>query len=373
MVGKSSLFAAVAVMIGAMIGAGFLGIPHVASKSGFLIAAFHLVLLGIVIICVNLWMGEVVLRTKGDHQLTGYAEKYLGEKGKSIIFFMLVFGILSALVAYLIGISQSVSHLIIQNSSLSFVIAIITWAILTFLTFFGLQTFKLGEVIGLILMGIFFIGIFIYFFPNVSVENLSTYDLSNFFYPFGTILFALLSFSAIPELNRILSKEKKSMKRAIFLGSFIPIIVYLLFTLVLVGVKGASVPEVSTIGLGAIFIFLGIITMSTSYFVLATVLKSMLHFDYGLTKKVSWALISLFAIILYVLTFKMNFTFTKILNASGIISGSITGILIMLMVLKAKRYGNRKSEYSLPISIPLLILISVIFILGGVLGLLDLH
>lgn len=370
---KSHVFAAVAVLIGTIVGAGFLGIPYVVSQSGFLIGAIHIIFLGLIIMAVNLCMGEVVLRTKGEHQMTGYAEKYLGGKGKSIMFFMLVFGIFSALVAYLVGISESISYLIRGDASLSLFTALAIWVFLSLITFFGMKTFKQGEVIGLILVTLFFFGIFFYLFPKVSIENLSHFIPSNFFAPFGTVLFALLAFSAIPELGRILEKEKKKMKRVIFLGSFIPIIGYLIFTLIVVGVKGAAVPEISTIGLGAVFVYLGIITMTTSYFALATVLKSMLHFDYNFKKSTAWALISGFSLLLYIITIKMHFGFSNILNASGIISGSITGILIMLMLRKAKREGDKKPEYSFPLNAILIVIITLVFVLGGILGLAEMH
>ena len=92
--------AAISVMLGTIIGAGILGIPYVIMKSGFMLGTVNIIILSIIIALVSLCLGEIVLRTKSDHQLTGYAEKYLGKKGKIIMFIISAFGIFSALIAY---------------------------------------------------------------------------------------------------------------------------------------------------------------------------------------------------------------------------------------------------------------------------------
>ena len=71
---------AVATLIGTMVGAGVLGIPYVFARAGFVTGLIDLIILGTAIVFIYLYLGEVVLRTKGNHQLTGYAEKYLGKK-----------------------------------------------------------------------------------------------------------------------------------------------------------------------------------------------------------------------------------------------------------------------------------------------------
>lgn len=94
------------------IGAGVLGIPYVIAKAGFLTGTFSLLALGIIVLLMYLYLGEIVLRTKGNHQLTGYAELYLGKLGKRLMFLTMVIGIYGALVAYLIGSSETLSKLL---------------------------------------------------------------------------------------------------------------------------------------------------------------------------------------------------------------------------------------------------------------------
>ena len=70
-------YAAIATLVGTIIGAGVLGIPYVISQAGFITGLVNLVILGVAVLLLYLFVGEVVLRTRGNHQLTGYAEIYL--------------------------------------------------------------------------------------------------------------------------------------------------------------------------------------------------------------------------------------------------------------------------------------------------------
>ncbi|HLD37857.1 MAG TPA: aromatic amino acid transport family protein, partial [Candidatus Nanoarchaeia archaeon] len=112
---NKTFLAGISILIGTAIGAGVLGIPYVVAKSGFLIGAIHILLIGAIILLANLYLGEIVLRTKGKHQLGGYARKYLGKTGSFFMSFAIIFSVYSAIIAYLVGISGSFSFLFFGN------------------------------------------------------------------------------------------------------------------------------------------------------------------------------------------------------------------------------------------------------------------
>ena len=58
------LFAAVSTMTGMIVGAGYLAIPGVVAKSGFLIGLAQMILIGFVILIMKLYLGEILLRTE---------------------------------------------------------------------------------------------------------------------------------------------------------------------------------------------------------------------------------------------------------------------------------------------------------------------
>src|SRR3989338_6366946 len=115
----SKTYQAISILDGTIIGAGVLGIPYVVMQSGFGIGLINIFLIAFVMTIILLYLGEIGLRTKADHHLTGYANLYLGKKGKILMFIAFVFGIYSALLAYLIGEGESFSQLIFSSPQYS--------------------------------------------------------------------------------------------------------------------------------------------------------------------------------------------------------------------------------------------------------------
>jgi len=358
-------WATVFTLTGTIIGAGILGLPYVFSKSGFLIGMFWLVLLGIIMMYSVLCLGEVTLRTKGRHQLPGYARKYLGKKAEFIMFLAVVFGIYSALLAYLIGEGQSFSIIFTGSADYAIYFAIGFWILMTFLLHEGLRGLKKVETWGVLAI-ILIIGlILIWYFPGVQMENFNYNDVSFFFLPFGVVLFAVMGFTSVPELRMEIKGKEKMFKKAIILGVLIPIIIYALFSFIFVGVLGREVPQVATLGLGKLVVWLGIFTMLTSYFVLSFSLKDIFKFDLKYSKMWRFVLVSLVPICLYlVLNFFNMLNFASVLGIGGVVAGGLTGILVLTMNKKAKKMGNRKPEYHVPISWFWIILLGLIFIVG---------
>ena len=358
-------------LTGTIIGAGILGLPYVFSQSGFLIGLFWTIFLGATLLYLNLCLGEITLRTKKFHQLPGYAEKYLGKKAKKIMFFAMLFGIYSALLAYLIGEGQSFSHLITGTLNYSVYFALAFWLIMTLLLREGLRGLKKIETWGVLAVIILILGIFIKFAPGIQINNLAHVNLSKIFLPFGVVIFALLGFTSISELRQEIKGQEKNLKKAIIIGSLIPIILYILFSLVFVGSLGENIPQVATLAFGSIIRTLGIFTMLTSYFVLSFSLKDVFKFDIKYSKSISFLLVSLLPLTLYLIVSFLNLAgFIKVLGIGGVISGSLTGILILLIHQKAKeRKPERKPEFQITTNKLIIIALSIIFIIGVIMEL----
>jgi len=356
----------VSIIVGSAIGAGILGIPYVVMKSGFTIGLIHLVLIAVMLLITMLYLGEIALRTRESHQLTGYAEKYLGKKGKITMFIAFAFGIYAALLAYMIGEGESFSHLIFNNPDYSIYFGIAFWILMSILTFQGLKALEKGEKIGVILIIILIVGIAIFAVNKIDINNLTYNNPQNALIPFGVILFAYLGFAALPEVEEELGKDKHLMKKTIIISYITIFLVYTIFALIVLGWKGAATPPLATLALGKIFILLGILTMFTSYFALSIALIDTLRFDYKLSKNKSWLITTMTPLILYLLLmFTNNSSFTTVLGIGGVISGGLTAILILLMVPKAKKLGDEKPHYQIPYSKILTTILIIIFIAGA--------
>jgi len=358
-------FIAICMLLGTIIGAGILGIPYVISKSGFLIGFFHLFGVGILVAIIMLYLGEIALRTKKELHLPGYAEKYLGKKGRILMFIALAFGIYSAILAYLIGEGNSLSYLIFNTKDFYFLIAILFWLILSLLLYLDFKIFEGIETIAVTFVFAMIISIVVFVSNKIHLENLSYINENYIFLPFGVVLFAYLAFSIMPEIKRALSEERKKLKSAIIAAYLIAFIIYVLFAFSVIGFRGFSTPEIATIALGRPFIIFGALTMFTAYFALSRALIDTYQYDFKLSKTKSWLLTILIPLGLYlVLEFFQKAEFVKVLGIGGAISGGLTAILILIMARKAKKYGDLTPPYSMPYSIIISILLSIIFILG---------
>ncbi len=362
---NKKFFTGLAILIGTIIGAGILGIPSVAAKSGLIVGIGYIILLGLIILLVNLYLGEVILRTKEKRHLPGYAKKYLGKNGRFLMNFAVIFAVYSAIVAYSLGVGESFSFLFFGNSSYSILIGLAFALIMSFLIWRGLKALRKYEKLGVgIILGLLVL-IVIFFANKISISNLSGFNPNFLFLPFGVVLFAFLSFTALPEVSFTLGKNKKSMKKVLIWGFLVSIIFYILFAFIIVGFKGSETPEIATLAFGPFFVILGILTMFTSYLALGNALQDHFKFDSRYKKKKAWFLTAIIPTLIYLFIKLFTFfSFTKILSIGGVVSGGLIGALILLMIIKAKIKGNRKPEYSIPVNRFIVGFLILIFLLG---------
>ena len=344
-------------MVGCIIGAGVLGIPYVVSQAGFLVGLIDLLVLGIIVMFLYLYFGEVVLRTHGRHQLTGYAERYLGKWGKRGMLFSMVFGVYGALIAYLLGVGSSLAALF-GGSPLFY--SLIFFAVVATIMYLGIDAVGESELFMAVLVLIIVGGIFIITIPHVTIQNLSGFNISKIFLPYGVILFAYMGIVAVPETHELLIHHGAQLKRAILVGTLIPIIVYIIFTFVVVGAVSpdsfaslAPNDRVATIALHSVmgktaFVFanlFAIFAMSTSFIGIGFSLKEMFMYDYHLNKTLAWVLTCSVPLVIVL----MGLTnFIEAIAISGTFAGGLESSLVVLMISRAKKCGDREPEYTVP-------------------------
>ncbi len=367
MIKNRHFYAAIATLVGTVIGAGVLGIPYAISKAGFMTGLVNLVVLGIAVVLLYLFLGEVVLRTRGNHQLAGYAEIYLGKTGKRLMVFAMIFGIYGALLAYLIGEGESLAAIFGSTDFLFF--SLVFYAIASIVIYKGLNAIENSELVMSTLVVIIIALISAYALPKISMPNLTVFSMKSIFMPYGVILFALAGSIAIPEMKEELTHNKELLKKAIIIGALIPIFMYLFFTFVIVGSMGLETTQIATIGLAALLgqkmFILGnlfaVLAMATSFLTLGLALKEMYHYDYHINKKLSWVLTIIPPLILF---FLLEKSFVGIIGLTGGIGMGLEGILVVLMYRKAKKIGARKPEYRMLKCAPLEYALIIIFLMG---------
>lgn len=359
---KKEFIIAVAIIVGTVFGAGILGLPYVFAKSGFLIGLLYLIVIGIAATLMTLYTGEITLRTKKFLQLPGLTEFYLNKKTGYFVVLLQVVGIYGALIAYLSGISTSMQNLFGGNQ---LVYSTVFFLIFSVLVYKGLKSVSISELVlsGLKITIVIVISLII--LPGVNINNLNKINIGELFSPYGVILFAFLGYTVMPEIEEILKKDKKSIKKAVVVAMLICFGIYLLFSVVFVGNFGLNLGEIAINNLTGLIKYFGeafvIFTLTTPFLALSLVLKDTFMHDYKINKKISWFLA---CCIPYLIVLSGSLSFIRAISISGGIVGSLTGIMICMVLLKSRKKGNCKPEYivgggKIPVYI-----ISLIFLAG---------
>ncbi|MCK5123373.1 MAG: hypothetical protein KAQ87_04490 [Candidatus Pacebacteria bacterium] len=361
---------AVSILIGTAVGAGVFGLPYVVAKSGFVPALILLIILGAMMILIGLMYGEVTLRTSNKGRLAGYCGKYLGKNGKRAATLITLFALYANTLAYIIigGIFLNALFSSYFGGS-EFIYGLIMFAFISAGIYVKLKFVNIMEFLMVVFLLAIIFGICLKGIPFIDSNNLMSYNLSQFFLPFGVILFSLSALSAIPELEHIMKKKQEKIKSAIIIGGIATIIIYALFMAIVVGVSGsATTPETFSglsqfmgngiITLGLIF---GVFAVATSYLMIGINLKEIFWYDYHLSKNKSWALACFIPVIIFILGLR---DFIAVISFAGSIAGGFIGILIIIIFYKAKKAGDLEPAYEIEIPKIISVLMVFVFILG---------
>lgn len=360
---------AIFMITGMTIGAGILGLPYVVAQVGLKTGLAQIFVLGLVMLSLNLMIGEVAVRTNEPLQIPGLAGKYLGKWAKILLSAMMIFSGYGVLLAYLIGEGASLRAIFGGSEE---VWAVLFWSIASFFVWRGLKAVKKAEKIlsAAVIAIIVFISLFL--LPKFNAVNWNHSNFSNFFIPFGVILFALSAIPSVIEAHALLPGSQRHFKKALIIGSLIPVAVYLIFTLAVVGVMGGSVTEVATIGLGDKFgggLFLAgnifaIMAMGSGFLGLGLVLKQIFVWDLKINKRAAEFFTIAVPLVLYLLGIR---SFVAVL---GIVGGLFVGAEAMAILaicwrakkrgdLDASRYGLR---YFWLLAIPIFLVFAWVFL-----------
>lgn len=356
-------------LVGAIVGLGIFGIPYTAARAGFFIGVIYIVILGIVALLIQLLYGEIVERTEGKHRLTGYTEKYLGKGWKKVLGVFIVSGIYISLLAYIIVGGKFIS-LLLPDVLNPVVWGLVFWFVLSLAVLRGMKTVAWIELLMTGPLILFIFVIFILGFGDISYTNLTSSNLKDIFLPYGVVLFAIFGSVAIPEVREILKKDSVIYKRVIIVGSIVPVIIYILFTFLVVGISGPDTSQEALEGLVPYFGFVvmalgaafGVFALSTSYLILGLNLKHTFQYDWKMSKHIAGLLTITVPAVLFIAGFQQ---FITIISISGAVIGASIGIVILAIYRKVKKLGDKKPGYELHVPSFIVYALMILFALGG--------
>lgn len=347
---KLTYFGGVATLVGTVIGAGILGIPYAVDKAGLLPGMALLAALTLTVLLRHLMIGEVALRTHGDHQIVGYYGIYLGKPIKYIMTVEFVVGLYGSLLAYLIGSGRVLAAMLGGDS---YWYSILFFAVTSVMLFRGLTMVKHSEMILTVLLTVVVLGIALTARNHFYFPDLSAMDAGNMVLPYGVMMFALAGVTAIPEIKReIHGIDRRRFRSILIAGSVIPAVIYAVFTIVTLGVTGNATTEIATVGLGEqlgpTMVLLGnlfaLFAMSTSTLTVGLALRDMYRFDYGIRTPLAWAAAIIPPLILFFLGQR---SFVHVINWLGGVMGGIASIASIILFWRARTRGNRTPEYQM--------------------------
>ena len=334
---------AIAVLAGTIIGVGLFALPYVTLKVGFWVVLGYFLALGALVILIHLFFGELALKTPDFKRLPGFARIYLGNRGEKVAYTSTILGIFGALLAYLIVGGEFLTELlspIFGGNSLFYTLFYFVMAAL--LIFSGIKAVAKVEFWGLVLFFIILLAIFFRGKLFITIENLfPSPDISHIFLPYGIILFSLWGAALIPEAEEILGQKKNLLLKIIPVAILIPMIVYLFFIYLILGITGPQTTESALTGLRDVLgdgivslaLLFGLLTTFTSFITLGLTLKKVFWYDLKLPKNLAWLITCFLPLTLFLIGFK---SFIPVIAFVGGVMLGIDGILILLMYRKIK-------------------------------------
>jgi tyrosine-specific transport protein len=347
------------IISGTVIGAGLFALPYLTLKVGVGVILVYFVALGTIAILIHSFFGELALKTKDFIRLPGFAKHYLGEWGYRTALVSGILGMFGACLVYLViggkFLSLLASPLFNAGESFYTVVYFFFGALLIYL---GIKAVGKVQFWGLVLFFLTLFGIFLrgrsYLdFSNFSVSEI---DRNYLFAPYGVILFSLWGLSLIPEAEENLGDQRKSLRKIIPVAIIIPIIVYLVFIFLVLGITGENTTQAALDGLQdslggkavSLILVFGILTTFTSFVALGLTLKKIFWYDLGISEKVSWMITCFIPLSLFLFGFN---DFIKILALVGGTMLAVDGILVSLMYRKIASPGKRFLIYPVIIAL----------------------
>lgn len=338
----------ISILSGSIIGVGFLLLPYITLKVGIWLMLFYFVLVTALIVLIHLIMAEISLKTPDYKRFPGFVKFYLGSFAERVSIILMVLGTLGILLAYLIIGSEFLTTIfspIFGGGFLAYLI--IYFLILISVVYFGVKLVAKAEFWAIVLLLFAFLFIFIKGFGQIQLSNifLPAEDLSNWkslFLPYGALMFALWGTGLIPEVEEMLRKKKKIFKKVIVLGTLLPAVIYLLFTVLSLSITGSQTTESALIGIRnvlgdaiSITLFIGVITTFASFVTQALLLQEIFMYDLKLEKFTAWVFTCFPPLIIYFLGF------TSFMDLIGLVGGLFLGINGIMILMMYKKIGGK--------------------------------
>lgn len=236
---QNKFLGAIFLIAGTAVGAGMLALPVSTGIFGFIPASAMLLLCWFFMTFSALLMLEVNLCLPPDTNLISMAKLTLGRSGEILAWVTYLLLLYALLAAYLTGLSSLLID--VEKSVFGINYSLTSSAILlaflsALLIYFGIQTVDLLNRLLMAGLIITFFTMIIGLFPHIEINALRFHQTKSIW---NTLPLLLTTFGfqiIIPTIRTYLKSNVTYLRRAILIGSLIPLAIYLIWEILILGV-----------------------------------------------------------------------------------------------------------------------------------------
>lgn len=354
---KLTLYEAIAIIVGANIGSGILGLAYSARKAGWPILLLWLIVAGVFTTFSMLYVAETALRTKKPLQLPGLAEKYVGKLGSVLIFISVCANSIGCMVAYTTGSGNILCTLLGLPNWAGSILFTVPCVLVVWL---GLKATGMWEkFISTGMVALLALIVIASFLSGKADVSRAIYSDWTYAVPLlSSAIFCYIAQYAVPELARGMRHTPKKLPIAIIFGMFMTGVLLAVVPLAVLSLTGADeVTQVATLAWGqalgtwALYTanIFALCAMMTSYWAVGgsmlTNIVDMFKLKDEHDKKTRIIAIACTVIPPFILAYGGFVSFVDAIGWAGTFGGVIMSIIPVLMVNKARKEGDIEPEW----------------------------
>lgn len=245
---KTKMIGGILLVSGTTIGAGMLALPVSTGLAGYFPGVFLFFLCWLLMIYTAFLMLEATLWMKEDINLITIAKHTLGRWGELFCWAAYLFLLYALTTAYIAGTGMIVNGVFEQLTGMKILRGLESIPLLLLFSIFVYKgTLYVDKANRLLMIGLvvtYFI-LVIFSSPNVDIQKLSYTNWSDLWLSTSLVITSFGFHIIIPSLSAYLKRDIKQLKWTLIIGSAIPLLVYILWETIVLGI----IPVIGTHGL----------------------------------------------------------------------------------------------------------------------------
>ncbi|MBM3208463.1 MAG: tyrosine transporter [Chlamydiae bacterium] len=231
----SKIFSGSLLVAGTAIGAGMLALPVATAECGFIPAVGLYVVCWLFMVLTGLLMLEVCLWLPKDSNMISMSYHVLGTKGKMISWVLYLFLFYCLTIAYMAGGGGFIAS--IFNGALSSRLSILLFTLIFApLVYVGARAVDKANMLLMLGLGISYFAFVFLGYKNVQMEMLARKDFSVALFALPIVFTSFSYQGLIPSLTSYLHNHGNLVRKCIWIGTAIPLIIYIIWEALILGI-----------------------------------------------------------------------------------------------------------------------------------------